>query len=75
MKANHQTMKLTFGQKFKLLRQMTGRIEAETAELLKKPVDYYIRLEENFTYPTESMLRKVAKLYQISYQELLAYGE
>jgi transcriptional regulator with XRE-family HTH domain len=75
MKTNYETMQLTFGQKFKMLRQMANRTEAETAVLLKKSVDTYTRLENDFIYPTESMLRKVAKLYNITYQELLACGE
>lgn len=75
MKVNYENMQLTFGQKFKSLRQLSGRTEAETAELLKKPVVTYLRLEEDNIYPTESILRKIAKLYKITHQELSAYGE
>jgi transcriptional regulator with XRE-family HTH domain len=75
MKVNYNTMQLTFGQKLKMLRQMTGRSETETAFLLKKTAESYLKYEDDFLYPTESMLRKVAKLYHITYQELLAYGE
>lgn len=75
MKVNYDSLKLTFGQKFKSLRQLSGKTEAEIAELLKKPEATYISLEHDRIYPTESMIRKVAKLYKISYQELLTYGE
>lgn len=75
MKVNYENMKSTFGQKFKSLRKLSGRTEAEVAELLKKPVATYIGLEDDSIYPTESIIRKVAKLYGISYRELFAYGE
>lgn len=71
----NENMQLTFGEKFMQLRKTTGRTLAETAVLLNKPLISYIKLENDFLYPTESMLRKVAKLYDITYQELLAYGE
>lgn len=75
MKTNYETMQRSFGQKFRSLREVSGRTQAETAVLLKKPVLTYIKLEEDFLYPTESMLRKIAKLYNITHQELIAYGE
>jgi transcriptional regulator with XRE-family HTH domain len=70
----HQN-KLTFGQKFALLRQMSGRPEIETAHLFKKSPELYIRYETDFLYPTESMLRRAAKLYGLTYNELMQIGE
>lgn len=68
-------MKLTFGQKFVLLRQIADRTEAETALLLKKRLDSYLKHEADFLYPTEALLRRTASLYGLSYQELLEFGE
>lgn len=70
-----QTIQLTFGKKFKQLRELSGRTAQETATLLKKPIGSYLKLEADFLYPTESMLRRIAKLYNITYQELIMYGE
>lgn len=68
-------MKLTLGQKFALLRQNAGKSESEIARLLKKSRPNYLKYEEDFLYPTEALLRKTAKLYGISYNELLDVGE
>ncbi|MDR6786496.1 hypothetical protein [Pedobacter africanus] len=73
-KHNYST-ELTFGHKFQLLRETAGRSEAETAMLLKTPYFSYLRLEADILYPTESTLRKVAKLYDITREELLMYNE
>jgi transcriptional regulator with XRE-family HTH domain len=70
----HQN-KLTFGQKFALLRKMSGRSLEDTAHLLRKALDSYQKYEEDFLYPTESMLRRAAKLYGITYNELMQIGE
>ncbi|WP_316814107.1 hypothetical protein [Pedobacter heparinus] len=75
MKVNYETMQLTFGQKFVLLRQIADRSESETALLLKKSLDSYLKLESDFLYPTDALLRRTAKLYGLSYQELLEFGE
>lgn len=75
MKTNYETMQLTFGEKFKMLRQMAGRSETETAFLLKKPLESYLKYEGDFLYPTESLLRRTAKLYGLTYNELLNIGE
>nr|WP_162988862.1 hypothetical protein [Pedobacter schmidteae] len=68
-------MKITFGQKFQLLREMSGRSEAQTAMLLKTPYFNYLRQEADILYPTGSLLRKVARLYNITREELLMYNE
>lgn len=67
--------KLTFGEKFTALREATGRTQEETAALLKKPLGGYKKLEEDFTFPTDSMLHRIAALYNISYEEVVMYGE
>jgi transcriptional regulator with XRE-family HTH domain len=72
---DYQAMHATMGQKFTELRKMADRTQTETALLLKKPLSTYIRLEQDFIYPTESFMRKVAKLYNITRKELLAIGE
>lgn len=68
-------MNLSFGQKFWMLRQIVGRSETETAYLLKKSLGSYLKHENDFLFPTETLLRRVAKLYGLSYQELLEFGE
>lgn len=71
----YKELNLTFGQKFTLLRQYAQRTETETADLLKKPVETYVKYENDNLYPTESLLRRVAKLYGLSYNELMVVGE
>ncbi|ACU03333.1 MULTISPECIES: helix-turn-helix domain-containing protein [Pedobacter] len=68
-------MKLTLGEKFRMLREQAGTSVEETAALLKTAAGTYNKIETDFIYPTESMLNKVARLYGISYDELLNVGE
>jgi transcriptional regulator with XRE-family HTH domain len=68
-------MKLTLGQKITLLRQQSGKTEAEVAAAVKTQVGTYQKLESDFLYPTESMINKVARLHGLSYQQLLEVGE
>ena len=68
-------MKLTLGQKFRILRIQAGVSEADAAVLLKTAVGTYQKIEDDFIYPTESMINKTAKLYGITYQQLLNIGE
>jgi transcriptional regulator with XRE-family HTH domain len=68
-------MKLTLGQKITLLRQQSGKTKAEIAAAVKTQVGTYKKIEGDFIYPTESMINKVARLYGLSYQQLLEVGE
>lgn len=68
-------MKMTLGQKFRILRIRAGVSEEYTALLLKTAVGSYQKMEGDFIYPTESMINKVAKLYDITYDQLLKVGE
>lgn len=68
-------MKLTLGEKFQFLRQNTKKTEKEIAKALKLALTTYKKIEEDFLYPTDSLIHKVAKLYGMTYEELLAVGE
>jgi transcriptional regulator with XRE-family HTH domain len=68
-------MKLTLGQKFKMLREKAGKTEAEVAAAVKTQVGTYRKIEGDFIYPTESMINKVARLHGLTYQQLLDVGE
>ncbi|WP_316813199.1 hypothetical protein [Pedobacter heparinus] len=68
-------MKMTLGQKFRILRTQAGASEEYTALLLKTAVGTYQKIEDDFIYPTESMINKAAKLYGITYDHLLKIGE
>ena len=68
-------MKLTLGEKFQFLRQNTKKTEKEIAKELKLALTTYKKIEEDFLYPTDSLIRKAAKLYGMTYEELLAVGE
>ena len=68
-------MKLTLGEKFQFLRQRTGKTEKEIAKELKLALTTYKKIEEDFLYPTDSLIRKAAKFYGMTYGELLAVGE
>jgi transcriptional regulator with XRE-family HTH domain len=68
-------MKLTLGQKIRILRQTAQKTEKETAESLKLSLDTYGRIEDDFIYPTDSMINKVARLYGLDYETFLEIGE
>jgi transcriptional regulator with XRE-family HTH domain len=68
-------MKLTLGQKFKLLRERAGGTAEETAALLKLAIGTYEKWEGDFVYPTDGQIAKLGKLYGMTYQEVLEVGE
>ncbi|MDR6783312.1 transcriptional regulator with XRE-family HTH domain [Pedobacter africanus] len=70
-----QFMKHTPGEKLTMLRQKARRSKAETAGLLNLTLHVYVALEEDFLYPSDMMFHKIAKLYGITYDQLLAVGE
>lgn len=35
----------------------------------------YEKIEDDFLYPADTMIKKTAKLYELTYEELLAVGE
>ena len=68
-------MRLTPGQKFRFLRQKAQKSEQETAESLKLTLNTYNKIEEDFIYPADSLIRKAAKLYGMDYESFLEIGE
>jgi transcriptional regulator with XRE-family HTH domain len=72
---NDKLMKWTLGEKFRHLREKAGKTEAEVAAAVKTQIGTYQKLESDFLYPTESMINKVARLYGLTYQQLLEVGE
>lgn len=70
-----RTIKLSPAQKFEALRLEHCKSVEETAFQLKLPVASYMELENGDTYPTERMIRKIAKHYGLSYDGFLAVGE
>lgn len=68
-------MKLTLGEKFQFLRQNAKKTEKEIAKELNLALTTYRKIEEDFLYPTDSLINKAAKLYGITYEEFLAVGE
>jgi transcriptional regulator with XRE-family HTH domain len=68
-------MKLTLGEKFTFLRQNAKRTEKEIAECLNLALSTYEKIEDDFVYPADTLIKKTAKLYELTYDELLALGE
>ena len=68
-------MKLTLGEKFALLRKQEGKTLEEVAAYLKMKVDTYLKLEEDFTYPTDQQITKLGRLYGLRYDQVIAFGE
>lgn len=70
-----KNMKLTLGEKFTFLRQNAKKTEKETAEYLNLALSTYVKIEDDFVYPADTLIKKAAKLYKMTYAELLAVGE
>lgn len=70
-----RSIKLSPAQKFETLRLEHCKSVEETALQLKLSVSNYTEIENGTMYPTERMIRKVAKHYKLSYDEFLAVGE
>jgi transcriptional regulator with XRE-family HTH domain len=68
-------MKLTLGEKFALLRQQEGKTLEDVAAYLKMKVDTYLKLEEDFTYPTDQQIAKLGRLYELRYDQVISFGE
>lgn len=68
-------MKLTLGEKFKLLRLEAKKSEREVAKGLKLSLTIYSKLEDDFLYPTDSIIKKTAELYGLTYDAFLEVGE
>ncbi|MDR6784583.1 transcriptional regulator with XRE-family HTH domain [Pedobacter africanus] len=68
-------MKLTLGEKFALLRKQESKTLEEVAAHLKMKVDTYLKLEEDFTYPTDQQITKLGRLYGLRYDQVIAFGE
>jgi transcriptional regulator with XRE-family HTH domain len=68
-------MKLTIGEKFQFLRGKAQKTETEIAEQLKLNLTTYNKMEEDFLYPADHVIRKVASLYDMTYEAFLAVGE
>ncbi|TKC55471.1 helix-turn-helix transcriptional regulator [Pedobacter hiemivivus] len=68
-------MKLTLGEKFTFLRQNAKRTKKEIAECLNLALSTYVKIEDDFVYPADTLIKKTAKLYELTYDELLALGE
>lgn len=68
-------MKLTIGQKFRFLRLRTEKTEKEIAESLKLSLNTYRKIEDDFIYPTDSSISKVATLYGLDHESFMKIGE
>jgi transcriptional regulator with XRE-family HTH domain len=68
-------MKLTLGEKFALLRKQEGKTPEEVAEHLKVSLTVYLKMENDFTYPTDLQITKLGSLYGLRYDQVVAFGE
>lgn len=69
------SMRLTLGEKFRLLREKAQKDEREIAEILKLSLSTYIKIEDDFVYPTDGLIARAAKLYGLDYDSFLETGE
>ncbi|WP_316814461.1 helix-turn-helix transcriptional regulator [Pedobacter nyackensis] len=70
-----RTINLTPAQKIVELRLKHDISILELAAKLRLTVSTYKELENGNSYPTERMIRKIAKQYGLTYDEFLAVGE
>lgn len=75
MKQNAKFMKLTPGEKFALLRKLNGKRLEEVAGYLKMEVSAYLRVEEDFVYPSDLQIERIGSFYGLSYEEVMTVGE
>ncbi|MDR6782673.1 transcriptional regulator with XRE-family HTH domain [Pedobacter africanus] len=75
MNQNIKFMKLTPGEKFALLRKLNGKSLEEVAAYMKLTLDAYLRLEDDFVYPSDQQIEKLGRFYGVSYEEVMAVGE
>lgn len=68
-------MKITIGEKFKLLRELAGKTETEVADHMKLSLQSYRKHEDDFLYPSDQQITKIGKLYGLTYEEVIAVGE
>jgi transcriptional regulator with XRE-family HTH domain len=68
-------MKLTLGEKFALLRKQEGKTLEEVAAHLKMSVEAYMRLEDDFVYPSDLQIATLGRLYGLRYDQVIAFGE
>ena len=62
---------MTIGEKIKLLRKRAGLTQAELAEKLAVTTRAIIYFEKNQRHPSEEVIQRLAKIYEIS-EEVLA---
>jgi transcriptional regulator with XRE-family HTH domain len=68
-------MRLTLGQKFKMLREQSGKSEVELAEYMKMSLSTYQKTEQDFLYPKDDQIAKLGRFYDLTYEEVLEVGE
>ncbi|MNL39692.1 hypothetical protein D3C87_1619820 [compost metagenome] len=68
-------MKLTIGEKFTALRNQAGKTLDEVAGHLKMETLTYIKIENDFVYPSDQQIAKLGRLYNLTYEEVIAVGE
>lgn len=68
-------MKLTIGEKFTLLRKEKGKTQDDVARHLDVSLPGYIKMEEDFIYPSDLQIAKIGELYGMSYEEVVGVGE
>ena len=68
-------MKFTMGEKFALLRKQEGKTLEEVAAYLNVSVEGYVRLEDDFVYPSDLQIARLGRLYGLRYDQVVGVGE
>ena len=68
-------MKLTIGEKITMLRREKGKTQDDVARHLDVSLPGYIKMEEDFLFPSDKQIAKLGELYGMSYEEVIAVGE
>lgn len=68
-------MKYTMGEKFRMLREQAGKSEDDVSRHLKISLPTYIKMEEDFLYPSDQQITVLGRLYGLRYDQVINYAE
>ena len=75
MKNEIKFMKLTIGEKLIMLRGEKGKTQDDVARHLDVSLPGYLKMEEDFIYPSDLQIAKIGELYGMTYQQVIDFGE
>ncbi|MNL23299.1 hypothetical protein D3C87_1446820 [compost metagenome] len=58
-----------------MLRREKGKTQDDVARHLDVSLPGYLKMEEDFIYPSDLQIAKIGSLYGLTYEEVIAFGE